>query len=411
MALVFVGSIMHPLVSPAEAAIAIGGTERVVSEVNSFLGEITRVLEVADEVFTDEIIQTSDDGATRIVFVDGTELTMGPRSRVTLDHYVYDPASGQGAMAVRFVSGIFEFASGLLPSANYDLRTPFANLAIRGTRIRMLVREDGMQVTVPEGQVEIFSGPVSLDLEGATSCIVWEDGVAELRPLDEACSEMAGAQPSFLGEITDVRRMPDEITIEEMVETGAESGLRLVFTDDTEIALGVNSRVTVERYAFDPVTGEGSLAARFGAGAFEFTSGRLPSAAYDLQSPFSKVEVRGTIGRVLVRDTGKKVTVPEGAIRLVRAGTSLSLDSATNCLVIDARGGGETGPIEVLCGALMSDLLVMAGLLGSPLGEIEPGAGPDPAVIPGNFFPPVIRDRTTLQPVLPVSVTSPQAIR
>ena len=400
-----VGLILHPPVTPAAAATAIGGAERVVNEVHGFLGEVTRVLQVADEVFTEEVVETSDEGATRIIFLDGTELTMGPNSRVTLDRYVYDPTTGAGAMAVSFVSGVFEFASGLLPSASYSLRTPFANLAIRGTRIRLMVSDDGMQVTVPEGQIEIFSGPVSLDLEGATSCIVWEENQARTLPLEEACGELAGAQPSFLGEIVNVRDMPDSVTTEEVVETGLEGGLRLVFSDGTEILLGASSRVTILRYAFDPATGDGSMAARFGAGAFEFISGRIPSANYDLESPFSKIEVRGTDIRLQIRDLLKKVSAPEGKIRLSKEGTALSLGDPLDCFTVDARGGGEVRLIEEVCGTLTSNVLVMSSLLGVVGEAVEPGAGPQPVVLPINL-PSLIRDRVGFTPAELVSPTN-----
>ena len=36
---------------------------------------------------------------------------------------------------MNMLSGVFEFASGLMRPSSYDLRTPFATLAIRGTRL------------------------------------------------------------------------------------------------------------------------------------------------------------------------------------------------------------------------------------------------------------------------------------
>jgi hypothetical protein len=400
-----VGLILHQPISQAAAATAIGGAERVVNDVQGFLGEITRVLQVADEVFTEEVIETSDDGATRIIFLDGTELTMGPNSRVTLDRYVYDPTSGAGEMAVSFVSGIFEFASGLLPDANYSLRTPFANLAIRGTVIRLMVRDDGMQVTVPEGEIEIFSGPVSLDLEGATSCIVWEEDQARTLPLEEACGELVGADPSFLGEIVNVREMPASMTTEEVVETGPEGGLRLVFIDGTEILLGASSSVTILRYAFDPATGEGSMAARFGAGAFEFISGRIPSANYDLESPFFKVEVRGTRVRGLVLRELQKVSVPVGAITLSKAGKSFFLGDELNCFRRASQGDGEVRLIEEACGALTSEVIVMSSLIGAL--EVAPGAGPQQGVQPINILTFPNPGRSGFTPPQSVSPTNP----
>ena len=187
--IVAIGLLAHGPVSPASAATPIGGTEQVVSEVQGFLGPVTRVLQLQDEVFSEEIIDTGGDGATRIVFLDGSELTMGSNSRVTLDRFVFDPAAGDGVMVVNFVSGIFEFASGLIPSGGYDLRTPFANLAIRGTRIRMSVGPAGLMITAPEGAVEVDDGNRTVLLENEFECIVWNVQAGMLQPL-EACAAL-----------------------------------------------------------------------------------------------------------------------------------------------------------------------------------------------------------------------------
>jgi hypothetical protein len=112
----------------------IGEAELVVSLVRGRLGQSTRELAIKDNVFTEEVIETDADAAARIVFLDGTELSLGPSSRMVLDRYVYDPNTGAGEMAMRMVTGVFEFASGDIPSADYDLGTPFGNLAVRGTR-------------------------------------------------------------------------------------------------------------------------------------------------------------------------------------------------------------------------------------------------------------------------------------
>jgi hypothetical protein len=112
----------------------IGEADLVVSLVRGRLGGTTRELAIKDNVYSEETIETDADAATRIVFLDGTELSMGPSSRMVLDRYVYDPNSGTGEMAMRMVTGVFEFASGNIPASGYNLGTPFGNLAIRGTR-------------------------------------------------------------------------------------------------------------------------------------------------------------------------------------------------------------------------------------------------------------------------------------
>jgi hypothetical protein len=125
-----------PSVAMAASADApeIGEADLVVSLVLGRHGQTTRELAIKDSVYSQEIIETDANAATRIVFLDGTELSMGPSSRMVLDRYVYDPSAGTGELAMRMVTGVFEFASGDIPSSGYNLGTPFGNLAVRGTR-------------------------------------------------------------------------------------------------------------------------------------------------------------------------------------------------------------------------------------------------------------------------------------
>jgi hypothetical protein len=196
--IVAIGLLTHGPVSPASAATPIGDTQQVVSEVQGFLGPVTRVLQLQDEVFSEEIIDTGGDGATRILFLDETALTMGPNSRVTLDRFVYDPAAGDGAMLVNFVSGVFEFASGLMPSGGYDLRTPFANLAIRGTRVRLLIGQNEFMIAVPEGAVEVDDGNRTVLLNSEFECFVWNvEGGGQLLPLEACAALMDGIAATY----------------------------------------------------------------------------------------------------------------------------------------------------------------------------------------------------------------------
>lgn len=119
----------------------IGTAETVVRMVRGLRDVETRELAVNDNVFSEEVIETDVDSATRLVFLDGTELVMGPSSRMTLDRYIYDPDTGAGELAVDFATGVFEFASGDIPSEDYSLRTPLGNLTVRGTRFRLILPE------------------------------------------------------------------------------------------------------------------------------------------------------------------------------------------------------------------------------------------------------------------------------
>lgn len=149
--------------------IDVGQAVIVVRLVHGSLEGAERQLTINDNVFSEEVIETGDQSATRIVFRDGTELSLGPASRVILDRYVYDPQGGTGQMALRLMSGVFEFASGSLDKSSYDIRTPFANLAIRGTRFGGYLPFQTLMVS--EGVVEARYADGTVYTIGPASCL------------------------------------------------------------------------------------------------------------------------------------------------------------------------------------------------------------------------------------------------
>ena len=53
-----------------------------------------RDLETGLEVFFNEQISTDDLGRVQLLFRDGTSLTIGASSEITIDKYLYDPTTG-----------------------------------------------------------------------------------------------------------------------------------------------------------------------------------------------------------------------------------------------------------------------------------------------------------------------------
>jgi hypothetical protein len=113
--------------------ITIGNTRVIVKTViGNFDGEL-RELTLEDDVYHNELIETEEVSATKLVFLDETTLTLGPDYSVVLDSFVYDPDPSQAAFVMTATKGIFRFASGKLPKNSYRLHTPAATIGIRGT--------------------------------------------------------------------------------------------------------------------------------------------------------------------------------------------------------------------------------------------------------------------------------------
>lgn len=89
-----------------------------------------------DAVYEGDIVVTAADGKIGLVFLDGSEFSLGGNGRMVLDEMVYDPASGDGSSSVSLLSGTFSFISGQIAKASPDgatVNTPIATIGIRGT--------------------------------------------------------------------------------------------------------------------------------------------------------------------------------------------------------------------------------------------------------------------------------------
>lgn len=96
-------------------------------------------VEQMDEAITEK-------GRMRIDFIDDTRLDVVDHSRVVIDEFIYDPATGTGKLDIRASIGAVRYASGQIAKNSRQqvrLRTPTATISVRGTDFAMIVNEIG----------------------------------------------------------------------------------------------------------------------------------------------------------------------------------------------------------------------------------------------------------------------------
>jgi len=84
-----------------------------------------------------DIIRTGKSATMGIVLKDNTILSVGPKSELAIDEYVYAPKDQKLSMLTRMVRGTLEYISGTigkLAPQSTRFETPMAILGIRGTR-------------------------------------------------------------------------------------------------------------------------------------------------------------------------------------------------------------------------------------------------------------------------------------
>jgi ferric-dicitrate binding protein FerR (iron transport regulator) len=151
----------------------IGQADLVVASVQGALAGRVRQLSVPDPVFHDESIDTAPDAASRLRFQDGTVLSIGPSSRVTLDDFVYDPNPSRQRLTITMARGVLRFATGRLGKNAYVIVTPTAVIGVRGTVFTVTVdRDGGTTVRVEEGRIRA-TNPAGAAIEIGAEAAVW----------------------------------------------------------------------------------------------------------------------------------------------------------------------------------------------------------------------------------------------
>ena len=129
-----VGAAVLALFSTAQAQSRIGVTQATENKpMGKPPGGVDRVLRVGTDVQANEIISTSNEDRAHLVFLDGTTLTIGPNSQLTIDKFVYDPTTQKGELAVNASKGVFRLIGGRISkTAAITVTTPSSTMGIRG---------------------------------------------------------------------------------------------------------------------------------------------------------------------------------------------------------------------------------------------------------------------------------------
>ena len=92
-----------------------------------------RVLHVGNDMVANEVVTTQANDRAHIVFLDGSTLTVGPNSVITIDKFVYDPEKRTGALSLDAGRGMFRYVGGAISkSSEVQVKTRGATMGIRG---------------------------------------------------------------------------------------------------------------------------------------------------------------------------------------------------------------------------------------------------------------------------------------
>ena len=85
-----------------------------------------------------DTLQTSADGRLGAILQDGTRIGLGPNTEVSIDTFLYEPASGKLGLLLKLARGVMAYFSGhiaRLSPGSVTVETPVGVIGLRGTRL------------------------------------------------------------------------------------------------------------------------------------------------------------------------------------------------------------------------------------------------------------------------------------
>ena len=135
----------------------------------------------------------------------------------------------------------------------------------------------------------------------------------------------------------------DGVLRDEIVRTGLDSAARLVMADSTNLSLGPNATIKLDRTVFNDEHSYRDIAIRLTTGAFRFVTGHSAKTAYRITTALATIGVRGTTLDLLVQRGRTTVVLQDGASRVcTTSGQCIDLTEPGDTAVITSAGGKIT---------------------------------------------------------------------
>lgn len=167
-----------------------------------------RVLHIGNDMEPNERVTTGAKDKAHIVFLDGSSLTVGPNSVLTIDKFVYNPERKSGELALNASRGVFRFVGGAISkNAEVTIKTPAATMGIRGGIASFAVANNGattanlifgvsLSVTTPGGTTVLTEPGTTCEAPGGNAPPTPPAPTPPGGPAGNASFQQAGGGPA-----------------------------------------------------------------------------------------------------------------------------------------------------------------------------------------------------------------------
>ena len=130
-------------------------------------------LGVGADIFLRDRLKSNATGLGMIVFDDESSAKIGPNASLTIDEFVYDPATRRGRSTIKANSGLTRFYGGQISKrGRMNVRTPHMILGVRGGIVDVSVKKSISEGILRAGQMTcIIRGRKKIVTKPGFSCI------------------------------------------------------------------------------------------------------------------------------------------------------------------------------------------------------------------------------------------------
>ena len=169
------------------SSIASANISEFIGVIGAAIGEIqnqkNEKLVNGSKIFYGDTITSKQQSNAQILFLDQTVLTLGEDTELTIDEFIYDPASHEGSFVSNVKSGTVKFITGQISKKNPDnleVKMPSGTLGARGTEFVVLSESNDKSTVVllgpgPANTLGMIPGNLILS-DGITSVNITNPG-------------------------------------------------------------------------------------------------------------------------------------------------------------------------------------------------------------------------------------------
>jgi FecR protein len=178
----------------------------------------------------------------------------------------------------------------------------------------------------------------------------------------------------------------------ERIRTGRSGRADLVLIDKTNLTVGPASEVLLDKFVYDPTGSSAKVVINATRGVFRFVTGEQDHRAYQINTPYGTLGVRGTVVEIVVSPPKKKGERRQdecaARVRLVEGkGATYRTPSGKTAELTD--------PNQVVCVTELGDVSYSTSTTSilEEVGDVGGGGGGPPIVTPpggGTIIPPEI---------------------